>query len=87
MLFNIILNQEMNKKHKKEEMDNFIYKVNDFDAIQNRIDYFERQVKRNEKELQKVRKFSKLSEKVKIMAFCVFLHKGLDTKKYTFYKS
>lgn len=47
----VILNQEMNKKHKKEEIDNFIYKVNDFDAIQNRIDYFERQIKRTEKEL------------------------------------
>jgi superfamily II DNA or RNA helicase len=47
----VILNQEMNKKHKKEEIDNFIYKVNDFDAIQNRIDYFERQLKRTDKEL------------------------------------
>jgi superfamily II DNA or RNA helicase len=54
----VILNQEMNKKQKKEEIDNFIYKVNDFDAIQNRIDYFERQVKRTEKELSEYTKHS-----------------------------
>lgn len=58
----VILNQEMNKKHKKEEIDNFIYKVNDFDAIQNRIDYFERQLKRTEKELSE---YTKDSDKYK----------------------
>ena len=54
----VILNQEMNKKQKKQEFDNFIYKVNDFDAIQNRIDYFERQIKRTEKELSEYMKDS-----------------------------
>jgi tetrahydromethanopterin S-methyltransferase subunit G len=47
----VILNQEVIKKQKKEENEIYIYKINDFDAIQNRIDYFERQVRRLEKEL------------------------------------
>jgi len=47
----VILNQEVIKKQKKEENELFIYKVNDFNAIHNRIDYFERQLRRLEKEL------------------------------------
>ncbi len=47
----VILNQEVIKKQKKEENEIFIYKVNDFESIQNRLDYFERQVRRLEKEL------------------------------------
>jgi superfamily II DNA or RNA helicase len=48
----VILNQEVIKKQKKEENEIFIYKVNDFESIQNRLDYFERQVRRLEKELR-----------------------------------
>jgi superfamily II DNA or RNA helicase len=36
-----ILNNELIKKKKKQESNEFIYKINDFDSIQNRIDKFE----------------------------------------------
>jgi superfamily II DNA or RNA helicase len=38
----IILNNELNKKKKKQESNEYIYKTNDFDSIQNRIDKFEK---------------------------------------------
>ncbi len=48
----VILNQEINKKQKKLDADNYIYKTNDFDAIQNRLDNFEKQISKVEKELK-----------------------------------
>lgn len=47
----VILNNELIKKEKKKESENYIYKVNDFDSIQNRIDKFELQIEKLSKEL------------------------------------
>jgi superfamily II DNA or RNA helicase len=47
----VILNNELIKKKKKQEANQHIYKTNDFDSIQNRLDYFERQLKRVNDEL------------------------------------
>lgn len=47
----VILNNELNKKKKKQETNEYIYKTNDFDSIQSRIDWFERQLNKLNKEL------------------------------------
>jgi superfamily II DNA or RNA helicase len=47
----VILNNELEKKKKKLESEEFIYKTNDFDSIQSRIDWFEKQTIRLNKEL------------------------------------
>jgi len=47
----VMLNNELNKKKKKQEKNEYIYKTNDFDSIQSRIDWFERELKRLYKEL------------------------------------
>lgn len=47
----VILNNELNKKKKKQENNEYIYKTNDFDSIQSRIDWFERQLNKLNKEL------------------------------------
>ena len=47
----VILNNELIKKNKKQELNEYIYKTNDFDSIQSRIDWFERELKRLNKEL------------------------------------
>jgi superfamily II DNA or RNA helicase len=47
----VILNNELIKKKKKQESNEYIYKTNDFDSIQSRIDWFERELKRLDKEL------------------------------------
>ncbi len=49
----VILNQEINKKQKKIEADNFIYKVNDIDAIQDRLEKLEKETNKLQKELEK----------------------------------
>lgn len=46
-----ILNNELNKKKKKQESSEYIYKTNDFDSIQSRIDRFEKEVEKVSKEL------------------------------------
>ena len=47
-----ILNNELCKKKKKQESDEYIYKTNNFDSIQSRIDWFERQLNKLNKELE-----------------------------------
>ncbi len=47
----VILNNELNKKKKKQEKNEYIYKTNDFDSIQSRIDWFERELGRLNKEV------------------------------------
>ena len=49
----VILNNELTKKKKKEEANEYIYKINDFDAIQNRIEKLEIQLDKLVKELNK----------------------------------
>jgi superfamily II DNA or RNA helicase len=49
----VILNNELNKKKKKQEQNEYIYKTNDFDSIQSRIDWFERNLKNLNYELNK----------------------------------
>jgi superfamily II DNA or RNA helicase len=49
----IILNQEINKKQKKQEADNYIYKTNDIDAIQDRIERLHDDIEKISKELRK----------------------------------
>ena len=58
----VILNNELIKKNKKQEANQHIYKTNDFDSIQNRLDYFERQLKRVNDELSN---YPKNSDKYK----------------------
>lgn len=48
-----ILNNELNKKKKKQEASEYIYKINDFDSIQSRIDRFEKELEKVKKELIK----------------------------------
>jgi superfamily II DNA or RNA helicase len=47
----VILNNELNKKKKKQEASEYIYKTNDFDSIQYRIDRFEKELDKVTKEL------------------------------------
>jgi superfamily II DNA or RNA helicase len=47
----VILNNELSKKKKKQDKNEYIYKTNDFDSIQSRIDWFERQLNKLNKEL------------------------------------
>ena len=49
----VILNQEIHKKQKKLETDTYIYKTNDIDAIQDRIDKLQTNVDKITKELTK----------------------------------
>ena len=58
----VILNNELCKKKKIQEANEYIYKTNDFNSIQNRLDYFETQLKRIENEL---RNYIKDSDKYK----------------------
>ena len=48
----VILNNELNKKKKKQESNDYIYKTNDFVSIQSRIDRFERQLNKLNEELK-----------------------------------
>lgn len=48
----VILNNELSKKKKKQDKNEYIYKTNDFDSIQSRIDWFERQLNKLNKELE-----------------------------------
>jgi superfamily II DNA or RNA helicase len=48
----VILNNELIKKKKVQETNEYIYKINDFDAIQNRIDNLEYKYEKIKKELQ-----------------------------------
>lgn len=47
----VMLNNELSKKKKKQDKNEYIYKTNDFDSIQSRIDWFERELRRLNKEL------------------------------------
>ena len=47
----VILNNELSKKKKKQDKNEYIYKTNDFDSIQSRIDWFERELRRFNKEI------------------------------------
>ena len=47
----VILNNELSKKKKKQDKNEYIYKTNDFDSIQSRIDWFERELGRLNKEV------------------------------------
>ena len=49
----LILNNELNKKKKKEEASEYIYKTNDFDSIQYRIDRFESELEKVKNELKR----------------------------------
>jgi superfamily II DNA or RNA helicase len=49
----VILNQEINKKQKKLDTDNYIYKTNDIDAIQDRLENLEKDMGKLRKELEK----------------------------------
>lgn len=54
----VILNNELSKKKKKQESSEYIYKTNDFDSIQSRIDWFERELRRLDKELAGYKSYS-----------------------------
>jgi superfamily II DNA or RNA helicase len=49
----VILNNELIKKKKKKEKNEYIYITKDFDSIQSRIDWFERELKILNEELEK----------------------------------
>ncbi len=54
----VILNNELIKKKKKQENDEYIYKINDFDSIQTRINWFEKNLNKLNLELNKYKLYS-----------------------------
>ena len=49
----VILNNELNKKKKKQESNEYIYKTNNFNSIMSRIDWFEKEHDKLNKEFEK----------------------------------